>query len=255
MDRRLVLYVGVFVAAALAQAPAFEAASIKLSGPRSVRGWEGGPGTRDPGRYSFGQATLPDLIGIAYDVDQNTRISSAVPLDQHRFDLVAKIPEGATKEQFRAMMWALLVERFHLQAHVVSKELPVFDLVVAKGGPKLKESDAADSGQPGISSNFSAQGGFEVVHVRAQRASMELLAKMLPNPGEPPLFDRTGLTGIYDFTLDYTIEQGVSGSAGTPPAPDLAVALRQQLGLQMVGKKAAMDVVVVDSVDKLPTEN
>jgi uncharacterized protein (TIGR03435 family) len=243
-------------AAAFAQStPAFEVASIKLSGPRSVRGSEGGPGTSDPGQYSFGQATLPDLIGIAYNVDQNLQISSATPLDEQRFDLVAKIPQGATKEQFRVMLRVLLVERFHLRAHVVSKEFAVFELTVAKGGPKLKLSDAAESGRPGMSTNFSTDGDFVVAHVRAQRAPMELLARMLKRPGEPPIFDRTGLTGVYDFTLDYTSERGVSSPGGVPPAPDLAAALREQLGLRMSRSKAPLDVVVVDSVDKLPTEN
>jgi uncharacterized protein (TIGR03435 family) len=74
-----------------------------LSGPQSVRGWEGGPGTSDPVQYSFGKATLLDFIAVAYSVDDSTRISSATPLDEQRFDLVAKIPQGATKEQFRAM--------------------------------------------------------------------------------------------------------------------------------------------------------
>jgi len=255
MHCRLVPCFAVFIAAAFAQVPAFEAASIKLSGPRSVRGSAGGVGTSDPGQFSFGQATLADLIGIAYDVDQNTRIASAVPLDQHRFDLLAKIPPGTTKEQFRAMMRALLAERFHLTTHVVSKELPVFELTVAKGGPKLKASDAADSGRPSISSNFSSQNGFTVVHLRAQRASMGKLAEILPRAGEPLFVDRTSLTGVYDFTLDYAIEHGASGPGSEPPAPDLAVALREQLGLQLIARKAAMDVVVVDSVDKLPIEN
>jgi uncharacterized protein (TIGR03435 family) len=206
-------------------------------------------------QYSFGKATLLDFIAVAYSVDDSTRISSATPLDEQRFDLVAKIPQGATKEQFRAMMRALLVERFHLRAHIVSKEFPVFELTVAKGGPKLKPSDAAESGRPRMSANFSTGGDFEVVHVRAQRAPMALLARMLPRPGEPPIFDRTGLTGVYDFTLDYTSERGVSGPGAVPPAPDLPVALREQLGLQMSRTKAPLDVVVVDSVEKLPTEN
>ena len=245
----------VLAGAAFAQSPAFEAASIKLSGARSVRGSQGGPGTSDPGQYSFGQVTLPDLIGIAYNIDDYTRISSATPLDENRFDLVAKIPPDTTKEQFSAMMRTFLAERFHLQAHVVSKEFAVFELTVGKGGPKLKPSEAAESGRPRVSTNFSNEGDFVVAHLRAQRAPMELLAKMLRQPGEPPIFDRTGLSGVYDFTLDYTKERGVSGPGAVPPAPDLAAALREQLGLQMSRSKAPLDVVVVDSLDKLPTEN
>jgi uncharacterized protein (TIGR03435 family) len=129
---RLLRLVPAIAIAAIAQTPAtFEAASIKPSGPKSVRGSDGGPGSHDPGQYSFGRATLLDLIAQGYGVDR-FRISSTTPLDDQRFDLVAKIPADATKEQFRAMMRALLVERFHLKVHMVSKEFAAFDLTVAK---------------------------------------------------------------------------------------------------------------------------
>jgi uncharacterized protein (TIGR03435 family) len=237
---------------ALAQSLAFEAASIKLSGPRSVRGSAGGPGSSDPGQYTFERATLFDLIAQAYDVN-DFQISSTFPLDQQRFDLVVKIPVGATKEQFRAMMQTLLAERFHLKVHMVSKEFPALDLTVANGGPKLEEAAA---GQPGISSRFSMEGGFEIAHVAARKASLARLAMMLSRPNDPPVLDRTGLTGTYDFTLDYSTERGATAGPSVPPsAPDLAVALRQQLGLQLVRKKEPFDVVVVDAVDKMPTAN
>jgi len=155
-------------------------------------------------------------------------------------------------------MRALLAERFHLKVHLAPKEFPALHLAIAKGGPKLKAADTVAAGQPRISSRFSMDGGFQVVHLRAQQASMALLSQMLHQPGDPPLLDKTALAGVYDFTLDYTIERGgpgATGPPGIPPAPDLAVALRQQLGLQLVRDKALFDVVVVDSVDKLPTEN
>jgi len=255
---RLVRLVPAIAIAALAQSPTtFEAASIKRSGPQSERGSQGGPGSRDPGQYSFGQATLFDLIAQAYGVGY-FQISSAIPLDEQRFDLVAKIPQGATKEQFRAMMQALLAERFRLLAHTVSKEFPDFDLTVAKGGPKFKESDSAASGPPRVSSKQSISGGFLVIHLHGERATMADLVHGLLHPGDPaPFGDKTGLAGKYDFDLDYTTELSSvpSANAETPPAPDLAVALRQQLGLQLVRTKVLLDVVVVDSVDKLPTEN
>ena len=244
-------------AAALAQAPGFEAASIKLSGPNSIRGSEGGPGSSDPGQYRFGRVTLQDLIAQAYQVSYE-RISSTVSLDEQRFDLVAKLPAGTTKEEFRRMIQALLAERFHLKAHTISKDFPAFEMVVANGGARLKIAAAAENGQPSLSSRFSTEGGFTVVHVTARRASMALLANMLPRPGDPPVIDKTGLTGTYDFTLDYTIERDLTDGgapASAPSAPDLPVALRQQLGLQLVSKKMPFPVVVVDSVDKLPTQN
>lgn len=116
--------------------PVFEVASIKPSGPHSIRGSEGGPGSSDPGLYRFGLATLVDLIAIAYDV-RFFQISSPAPLDRQNFDLVAKIPDGATKQQFHAMLQNLLAERFHLSLHIQSKEFPAYELVVAKTGARL----------------------------------------------------------------------------------------------------------------------
>src|ERR1700693_2458541 len=78
-----------------ASAPAFEVASIRPSGPHSIRGSDGGPGTSDPGLYRYGLATLLDLIATAYNVEY-FQVSSPVPLDRQNFDLTAKVPEGAT---------------------------------------------------------------------------------------------------------------------------------------------------------------
>jgi len=264
-------------ASALAQAqtggPAFEVASVKPSGPKSVRGSSGGPGTSDPGRYTFGSATLEGFIAIAYHVDY-FQISSKVPLDEQRFDLVAKLPEGTTREQFRVMMQNLLAERFHLKVHMLSKEFAAYELVVAKGGPKLKEAapgnaaaprSSTDDGfpdlppnRPGMASHHTMRGGYEVVRMRAQREPVSQLADFLPTPDNRPVVDKTGLTGKYDFTLEFTLDrQGASRDedAQLPVAPSLFTALQQQLGLQLVDKKIPFDVVVVDSVDKLPTEN
>ena len=253
--RRIVI-LAVWAAAACAQ-PSFEVASIKRSGPQSVRGWDGGPGTRDPGQYKFGRATVLDFIYTAYNV-QTFQISSGIPLDAERFDLIAKVPTDTTKEQFREMMKAFLAERFHLKVHIISKEFPAYDLIVANGGPKLTPAADPPSGRPGMSANYTSSGAFTVVQVRGRQATMDQFAGILQRPGEPPVRNRTALAGKYDISLDYTIETANSAAGGpvdVPPAPDLAAALRQQLGLQLVSVKAPYDVVVVDSVDRVPTEN
>jgi uncharacterized protein (TIGR03435 family) len=95
-------------------APVFEVASIKPSGPHSIRGSAGGPGSSDPGLYRFGRATLLDLICIGYNV-RKWQVQSPIPLEPQAFDLAATVPAGATKEQFRAMLQNLLADRFHLQ--------------------------------------------------------------------------------------------------------------------------------------------
>jgi hypothetical protein len=106
----------------------FEVASIKPSGPQSVAGTDGGPGHKDSTRYTAGATSLRMLIAIAWDVDYYFQIESPVALDKQNFDLVAKVPEGATKEQFRVMLQNLLKERFALKMHIESREFPAYEL-------------------------------------------------------------------------------------------------------------------------------
>jgi uncharacterized protein (TIGR03435 family) len=272
--KRIAIGLLLAAAAALAQpeaatsVPAFEAASIKPSGPQSRRGSEGGPGTSDPGRYTYNAASLDDLITTAYHVDY-FQISSKVPLDKQTFDLAVKIPAGVTRLQFRVMLQNLLAERFHLKAHVEKKDFNGCALLVAKAGTKLKEgapllAAASEEGFPslppnkaGMIANHTMSGNYELVRMRVQREPMSQLADWLGTI-DGPVVDRTGLTGKYDFTFTYTREwkSAAPGTASDPPvAPDVFTALQQQLGLQMVRQKVPLDLVVVESVDKLPVEN
>jgi uncharacterized protein (TIGR03435 family) len=229
-----------------ATAPAFEVASIKPSGPHSIRGSEGGPGSADPGLYRFGLATLLDLIVVAYHVEV-FQVSGATPLDRQNFDLVAKIPEGATKQQFRAMLQNFLAERFHLKLHIQSKEFPAYELVVAKNGSKLKEAIAEahlaptkdgwpelPPNRPGMAANFSSVGGsLELVRLKAQQEPLSELARMLHVPDDLPVVEKTGLTGKFDLTLEYVTglpHATPEGAADPPPAPFLFEALEKQLG-------------------------
>ncbi len=253
----------------------FEVASVKPSGPQSVRGSEGGPGSHDPTHYRFQSANLDDLITTAYHVNY-FQISSKTALDHERFDVAVNVPEGATRDQFRQMMRNLLDERFHLRAHLESREFAGYELVVAKSGLKMKEHDAASAapppdtrrpsgddgfpdlppGRPGMISRQTMSGGFLLIRVRAQQEPMKVLADMLHVPGEGPIVDKTGLTGKYDFTLEYTQDMPSTAHDGeTPVAASLFTALPAQLGLQLIAKKLPFDVVVVESVEKTPTEN
>ncbi len=251
--------------------PVFEVASIKPSGPHSIRGSEGGPGSSDPGLYRFGLATLVDLIAIAYDV-RFFQISSPAPLDRQNFDLVAKIPDGATKQQFHAMLQNFLAERFHLKLHIQSKEFQAYELVVAKTRPKVKEAVAEAHPSPrggrlaGLTAKPAWHGGeplfrerqSELVRLKAQQEPLSALARMLQVPNDLPVVDKTGLTGKFDFTLEYVTglpDATLEGAAEPPPAPFLFEALEKQLGLQLVRKKVPFDVLIIDAFDQLPTEN
>jgi len=256
--------------------PQFEVASIRPSGPQSIRGSDGGPGHKDPTRYSFGQATMQDLIATAWGV-KYFQMSSPTPLDRDKFDLVANIPPGATKEQFRVMLQNLLKDRFNLKAHIESKEFPAWEMVVAKTGLKMKEAIPGETpSQPGapparpvdertwpefppnvarMAAQNTSSEGYWLVRLKSQLEPISMLAGMLEVGNELPIVDKTGLTGNYSFTLEYTKDTPGSAPDSPPPAPALPTALQQQLGLQLVSKKLPFDVVVVESFNRTPTEN
>ncbi|MEO8597344.1 MAG: TIGR03435 family protein [Candidatus Solibacter sp.] len=122
--------------------PTFEAASVKTAeaqpaGMMRVM-MRGGPGTPDLGQLTYTNVTLKNVIQNAYNV-KGYQINGPKWLDSERYDIVAKIPHGTTKEDFRLMLQNLLAERFKLTLHRESKELPIYSLVVGKNGPKMKE--------------------------------------------------------------------------------------------------------------------
>jgi uncharacterized protein (TIGR03435 family) len=248
----------------------FDAAAIRPSTSKSIRGSEGGPGTKSPTLYRFDAATLLDLTAIAWDV-QYFQVSSTSPLDRQTFDLTARLPEGATKEQFRIMLQNLLAERFALKTHLESRDFQAYELVVAKSGFKLKEAQPGEPIPPPptatsgpewpalpfkraniIQQYFNSEGG-SLVHMTAYMEPLPALAKSLSRPNDLPVVDRTGLSGAYTFRLEYAYDSLASDvPAG---APDLSAALKDSLGLELLKKKVPYPVVVVDSFNKLPTEN
>jgi uncharacterized protein (TIGR03435 family) len=245
-----------WAAVSLAQSPEFEVASIRLSGPKSERGSQSGPGS-----YSFHKANLDDLIAIAFHVEYR-QMSSKVPLDKDSFDFDAKMAPGTTRDQMRLMLQAFLAERFHLKHHIETRDFTGYELVVAKGGPKLPAAGSAPEHlegypdlpltRPGITSVHTNSNGNLLIRMRGRLRTTAELADWIQPPEDGPVADKTGLPGKYDFALEYGIER-----AGAPPSdvPDLFTALQQQLGLQLLRKKIPLEVVVVDSIDKLPTEN
>jgi len=264
-------------AASLAWAqPKFDAASIRPLPPRGVTRLNGGPGTSDPSRIDYG-ASLQYLIMAAYRVG-SFQISGPAWLADQKFEITAKLPQGATGQQLHEMLQQLLRERFHLTMHREQRVMSVSALKVSKDGPKLREStnprqeiaddfDLPPTGPP--NQLETDREGYPIVPpnegtwltaLRSGRArthqlnaSMTDLAVILSDQLGRPLTDATGLTGRYDFTLSWT--NGVSTDAGADSGPDLATTLRQQLGLQLETSKAPVEVLVIDAIDKDPTSN
>lgn len=287
----------------------FEAASIKPSPPPEggrmmmING-RGGPGSNDPTRIRFTNASLAQIVARAYDI-KNYQLTAPDWLNQERFDIDAKIPTGATKEQAGIMLQNLLAERFHMVVQRGSKEFQGYELVVSKGGHKLKESSPEDAAfdqtqppppgsappppprpgpgglmqlpkqdRPGlmVMMRMSPKGAITQLSARAQTTKQ--LLDVISNQLSRPVNDGTGLTGKYDFKLEFSgdMPMGMGGMLPPPPpggaglnppstespedlAPALPTALQQQLGLRLESKKIPLLTITVEKADKAPTEN
>ena len=207
---------------------AFDSASIKPS--KSLDG--GASFSRSPGMMVIHNASLTDLIREAYGVGE-AQIIWVERAREDRYDITARAPSGSRPEQRAEMMQALLAERFQLKLRRGNRELPVYALVVAKGGHKLKEVPAGSGG--------IATPGFEVI---ANAVTISRLVSFLSGPKLQlghPVVDRTGLTGSYTFDLKWKPDE-------------LFNDLQEQLGLKLESSKGSVDVLLVDHFEK-PTEN
>ena len=263
------------ILSAVAQTPQFEVASIKPSTPDPMKGSRvaGGPGTKDPGLFTCDNARLFELVTIAYDLPWY-RLSGPAWMNTARFDISARIPEGTTKEQFKLMQQNLLLERFKMTFHHEQKQLPAYDLVVAKNGPKLKEAEPpppedSDAPKPPRPARKLDKDGFPILPPgrawitdmegprwvqRFTGASMEDLGRYVASMVGQPVDDATGLKGKYDFILKWLNERGRRPS-DDESGPNIFEALQAQLGLKLESKKTTVDVLVIDHIEKTPTEN
>jgi uncharacterized protein (TIGR03435 family) len=248
-------------------AQTFEVASLKRSGPDSGNEMTGGPGTQDPIRFCYTSATIEDFIVVAYNVEYY-QVSSSVPVDRDLFDLNAKIPPGATKQQFRVMLQNLLADRFRLRLRREVREFSGYALTVAKSG--LKNDRTTEGASKSVAEGFPKippgkagmrlievpQNGYHLVRLRAQQMPISELARGIHAPGDGPVVDQTGLSGRYDFTLEYAYGGHATDEVPeVPPAPSIFTALQAQLGLQLASKRVPLDVLVVDSFSRTPSEN
>jgi len=277
----------------------FEVASVKPSPPPNPNGMiffgppRGGPGTSDPGQITWTNAALMGILQTAYDV-QIFQVTAPDWMNTERYDIVAKVPAGATKAQVNVMWQNLLKERFGMVVHHESKEFPVDELTVAKGGSKLKETSDPNiepftpvGGPPKFDKNGSPEmngsGAIVMISLNANNPTARMTAKGLPLPDiatrlanllRRPVIDKTGLTGKYDFTLEYSPDLAgiplpppppgapgpAPGAAATPgvasdPPTSIPSAVEKQLGLKLTSTKGKLDVIVVDRAEKVPTEN
>jgi uncharacterized protein (TIGR03435 family) len=278
----------------LERGPAFEVASVRPSptpapGARVFYGPpRGGPGTSDPGLMTWRAASLLSILMAAYDV-QAFQISGPDWAPTTRYDIIAKVPAGMTRAQVGMMWQTLLRDRLGVAVHHASKEFQVYELTVARDGPKMKETDLPSTAEPfdfaAGAPKFGGNGALEIsgtgsvvtVMPAATGATARLAAKGFTMPDlaarlggwtSHPVVDRTGLWGRFDFVVEFTPDvsriqppPGVAappaagGDGATDPGSDAAYALEKQLGLKLTQSKSTLDVIVVDRAEKTPTEN
>ena len=232
----------------------------------TASGLRGGPGTSNPGRITATGITLQRLVAAAYGVliDQ---VSGPDWITETEYELEAKLAPGATKEQLQLMLQKALEERFNLVLHHEQKQFQTWALVIAKQPPRLKDAVEPNSA-PKITSQ--AKDGIRHDTFRSIRISRTdpsdsttcldsflglYLAAMRRSSASalPTVVDRTGLTGKYDFDLEY-----VSPALEDHPdviGPTLLTALEGQLGLRLEQRKAQLDALVITHAEKLPAEN
>jgi uncharacterized protein (TIGR03435 family) len=211
----------------------------------------------DDARFTATNVSLKALLAQGYDIKQDLVSGITGPLDSARFDVEAKIvdPDPAaikklTRAQRRAMLLPLLKDRFQLQTHTEVKTLPVYELVVVKGGPRFKLSaDQAKSG------GMNTDGTRTQVKIYGTDVSMSALAKAISTRADRPVIDKTGLAGNFDINLQFSRETPDPDAGVSPDAPPvLFTAIQEQLGLKLQPAKGPVETLVVDHA-VMPSEN
>jgi uncharacterized protein (TIGR03435 family) len=284
------------IAASLQAQPQFEVASIRPSEPITEQGVTAGVHI-DGAQVRCVLLSLKDYVRMAYKV-KDYQIQGPDWMASERFDIVAKIPAGATAEQVPEMVGALLADRFQMKMHRDSKEFAVYGLMVGKGGPKLKASapDAPDANAPAGGAE-AGKGAVNVVaaasnsgtvidlgkgssisisyannRIEGKKVAMPGFADMLARFTDKPVVDMTQIQGTYDFSLEFSpedfrvmiIRAAVIAGATLPPealklldsAPgDSMPNALETVGLKLEPRKAPLEILVIDRMEKAPSDN
>jgi uncharacterized protein (TIGR03435 family) len=231
-----------------------------------------------PDGYSATNVSAKLLIQVAYGIREDLISGAPGWADTTRFDFEAKVAgtdvedlKKLSPEQRRSMLQPALSDRFKLKVHNETKQLPVFELVLAKGGSKLKDATPGDTYATGIKgpdgkghAGTMRMGPGEVT---GQGVPIATLVNLLATQLHQTVIDKTGLTGTYDLNLTWAPDQesgpmfkaGDSSQQKADPAPDstgasIFTALQEQLGLKLQSAKGPVDTIVVDHIE-MPSEN
>jgi bla regulator protein BlaR1 len=264
--------------------PVFEVASIKPG--KSVGDVVNEGYLHTPDGLTATNVTLQTLIQDAYGVEAHQISGAPNWLNSERYDIEAKVGKSAADElrklspeqrdlENRRMLQALLADRFRLTLRRETKEMPMYSLVIAKNGPKLQEAKPGDTYPNGFKGpdGRSGAGMMQVQlgggHLTAQGVAVSSLVDYLSGQLGRTVLDKTGRTGKYDFTLQWTPDQsqaptlkgtqgGQQGTDSTPSPqssrPSVVTAIQEQLGLKLEFQTDTVELLVIDHVEK-PSEN
>jgi len=253
----------------------FEVASVKPSPPQGAGlrvGVIGGPGTTSPELFRCDNCSLETLICTALEISSFQYLGPEWTKSAY-FVVSARLKKDSTKSEFHIMLRNLLIERFGFKAHTDHRQLPGYDLLINKGGPKFREArdDSPEEniplsgGKPKLDENGypvlpAGRGGMLVMYsdratLRCSRISMEELAARLSAEVGEPVTDRTDLKGKYDFLLRWHQQVPGTAPADDPTAPTIFESVKNQLGLKLEAKKEKIKVVIVDHIERSPTAN
>jgi uncharacterized protein (TIGR03435 family) len=236
--------------------PAFEVATIKPSDPAhpqqiiTLRGAE----------VITTNVTVHALINLAYWLHPKQIAGGPAWTDTEKFDMAGKpdAPGQPDVDQMKMMIQKLLTDRFQLKFHFEKRQIPVYAVRLAKNGPKITPSRDDPKGLAGWNFGRNASG----MIMAFRNSPMSQFTAVLQNSTDRPVLDQSGLTGRYDFTLNFTPDGAMAALLGGPPAtadnpdaaPDLFAAFQQQLGLRLEPARESIDVMVIDRVER-PSEN
>lgn len=225
--------------------PSFEVATIKPADPSETGNFIVGGH-----RLVIEGQTVNDLISFAYAVHRKQIVNGPAWLETERFDIdgQADQPGVANLHQVQEMLQKLLQDRFGLKLHREKRDLPIYAITLAKGGPKLTPSPKNTYGLPTQSGH--GQGGQQ--QRKFTNNSMSDFALGMQNYMDRPVIDETNLPGRYDFILRWTPDNVPTTEPGAPPG--IFTAIQEQLGLKLEATKGPADVLVIDHIER-PSPN
>jgi uncharacterized protein (TIGR03435 family) len=249
---------------------AFEVASIRPDDPGGMFNMV--RATFTPDSYSAEHVSLQMLIKNAYGVDNNQISGAPKWIGSERYEVEARIDSNTAyalsklsgdqlKLAHQRMLQALLADRFKLTLHSETRDLPVYLLVIGKGGPKIHEAKPGDTYTNGIKNSSGDAIGPHMGMMRlgggrlaAQGLPMESLVNGLTGQLGRKVLDKTGLTGNYDYILEWTPDTGHAEGTEEPSGPSIFVAIQEQLGLKLESQIAPVEILVIDHAET-PSSN